>query len=62
MAREEDWEDIDLDYLQYFWDLSSEEMVHIIEQAINRNRPKFYIKLLNDMLQKKREAEKKEND
>jgi len=53
-------EDIDIEYLQHFWDLSSKDMVVVIDKAKQSNRPKFYINLLSDMLKRKKNEERKE--
>ena len=58
-----DYEDIDLEYLQHFWGLSSDEMIPIIQKAKELKRPKFYITLLMDLKDKKKlQEEEKTND
>ena len=55
-------EDIDIEYLSHFWDLPSKDMPPVIEQTIAMQRSTFYVKLLTDMFERKKEQEKKEQE
>ena len=60
MTLDKDYDEMDVQHMQHFWDLSSDDMSVVISQAKRLGKPKFYINLLNDLMIKKQKEERKD--